>query len=414
MAARERRCSGKRDIFFIVMILLFVGNIYYIASSRSGSSSTDNEKVDNHKHGDKHKDDTSAEHNTNTKFETPPYVSIIVPLYNQLQYLETTLQSVFSQVFQDYEIIVVNDGSTEWGARSALENLKAAYPDRRITIIHKTRGGLSDARNEGIKIAQAAWILPLDADDILDPNFLQTAVAATQESEVNLVISDLVGFDGDDTSNTVSQWSVPPWDPKELPNKNLLHCCPLYKKELWEATDGYSPVMIFGWEDWEFWLRVNQKIPIKPHTIQDAKFYYRVKPGMHSFCTDYNSLCMSILKTVQPSFYSIEDILHAHQIIANNKEIAFQPIQRQLTEFCDTTPLHLWKGILLEKDGRIQDAILDYEQAKRFAAPNDWQPNLRAAIAKKSESSNRELNALFEQVPGLKEAVVSILGYKSK
>jgi glycosyltransferase involved in cell wall biosynthesis len=45
-------------------------------------------------------------------------------------YLEATLQSIFSQAFQDYEIIVVNDGSTEWGARSALENLKAAYPDR--------------------------------------------------------------------------------------------------------------------------------------------------------------------------------------------------------------------------------------------------------------------------------------------
>lgn len=56
-----------------------------------------------------------------------------------------------------------------------------AYLLQRITIIHKTRGGLSDARNEGIKKAIADWILPLDADDILDPNFLLSAVSATKE-----------------------------------------------------------------------------------------------------------------------------------------------------------------------------------------------------------------------------------------
>jgi hypothetical protein len=85
MASRERKCYGRRDVFFIVMILLFVGNIYYIASSRYGSNADHNHGHD-HGHGGKHKDDTSAEHNNNTKFETPPYVSIIVPLYNQLQY----------------------------------------------------------------------------------------------------------------------------------------------------------------------------------------------------------------------------------------------------------------------------------------------------------------------------------------
>lgn len=51
----------------------------------------------------------------------------------------------------------------------------------------------------------------------------------------------------------VSQWTVPQWDPKELPKTNLLHCCPLYKRELWEVSGGYSPAMVFGWEDWEFW-----------------------------------------------------------------------------------------------------------------------------------------------------------------
>jgi hypothetical protein len=393
------------------MTVLFVGNIYYISSSHwSKEDPTKHE----HEHGHKHDDDTSQEHDTDQRFDQPPYISIIVPLYNQLQYVEAALQSIFVQSFQDYEIVIVNDGSTEWGARSALENLRAANSDRRITIIHKTRGGLSDARNTGIKQARAQWILPLDADDILHPNFLQAAVTATKNSpEVNLVISDLVGFDGTDTSNVVSVWSVPPWDPNELPKQNLLHCCPLYKRELWKATDGYNPVMIFGWEDWEFWLKVNQKIPINPYTLHESKFFYRVKPGMHSFCTDYRALCMSILKTVQPSFYSIEEILHAHQIIAGYKDLAFHQVQRQLTEFCDTTPLHLWKGIFLEKDGRVQEAVLDYEQAKRFAAPDDWQPSLRAALAKKSDK-NSELNSLYERFPGLKEAVISILGYKNQ
>jgi len=315
-------------------------------------------------------------------------------------------------------VIIVNDGSTEWATRSALENIKSAHPGKRIQIIHKKRGGLSDARNAGIEKAQAEWILPLDADDLLDSKFLQLAVDATKRSpDVNLVISDLVGFDANDRTQIVSQWSVPPWNPKELPSKNLLHCCPLYKKELWKEAKGYSPAMVFGWEDWEFWLKVNKKIPIQPYTLDGTKFYYRVKPGMHSFCTDYNSLCTAILKSIQPSFYEIEDILRAHQIIAAHKSTALQAIQNQLTEFCDTTSLHLWRGIILEKEGKTQDAILDYDQAKRFAGSDDWQPVLRLALAKKTlgdvkstTESTALLDGLYERFPKLQAAVASVYG----
>lgn len=411
-----------RDIFFLIILVIFVVNLGFIVTSRKDPPPPRRvaPKHDHGAHGERHQDDSSTEHNEQGEEESAPYVSIIIPLYNQLQYLDFALQSIFSQAFGDYEIIIVNDGSTEWATRTTLENIKSSNPGKRIQIIHKKRGGLSDARNAGIKQAQAQWILPLDADDMLDTKFLQSAVDVTKEYPgINLVISNLVGFDANDPSRVVSQWSVPPWDPKELANKNMLHCCPLYKKDLWEEAKGYSTAMIFGWEDWEFWLRANKKMPIKPYTLTGAKFLYRVKPGMHSFCTDYNSLCTSVLKTIQPSFYSFDDVLHAHQIIAANKKLALEPIQNQLSVFPHTPALHLWRGLILEKEGSTKDSALDFDQAKRFASSEDWQPALRLALAKRNSKDEKEareakqiLDNLFERFPNLRGALASVLGVK--
>ena len=100
MASRERRCTGRRDVFFIVMILLFVGNIYFIAS-RYGKG---DQQGHGHEHGHKHKDDTSQEHITDQKFMTPPYISIIVPLYNQLQYPYLSLDILHFRLYPPFHL----------------------------------------------------------------------------------------------------------------------------------------------------------------------------------------------------------------------------------------------------------------------------------------------------------------------
>lgn len=96
-------------------------------------------------------------------------ISIIIPLYNKESYIGRAIQSVLNQTFTEYEIIVVNDGSTDKG----VEVIKG-IDDARIRVIHQENQGVSAARNRGLQEAQYDWVAFLDADDAWNPQFLST------------------------------------------------------------------------------------------------------------------------------------------------------------------------------------------------------------------------------------------------
>ena len=99
-----------------------------------------------------------------------PAVSIIVPVYNVEKYLRECLESIINQTFQDIEIICVNDGSTD-NSRKILTEY--AQTDSRIKITDKENGGLSSARNAGLKIAQGEFISFIDSDDWVDKTMIE-------------------------------------------------------------------------------------------------------------------------------------------------------------------------------------------------------------------------------------------------
>lgn len=98
-----------------------------------------------------------------------PFFSVVIPLYNKEKYIEATLKSVFNQTFRDFEIIIVNDGSTD----NSL-SLVSKLVDPKLQIISTENKGVSFARNLGINKANADYIALLDADDQWYPNHLQT------------------------------------------------------------------------------------------------------------------------------------------------------------------------------------------------------------------------------------------------
>lgn len=95
-------------------------------------------------------------------------ISVVIPLYNKASIIERTVKSVLHQTFSDFELVIVNDGSTD-GSLEIVKNI----PDDRIVIINQTNGGPSKARNTGTKAAKADWIVFLDADDELMPDALE-------------------------------------------------------------------------------------------------------------------------------------------------------------------------------------------------------------------------------------------------
>ncbi|WP_288911641.1 glycosyltransferase family 2 protein [uncultured Bacteroides sp.] len=103
-------------------------------------------------------------------------ISVVIPLFNKEQSIDSTLQTVLKQTFQDFEIVIVDDGSTD----HSVEKVKKVI-DPRIRLIHQTNAGVSAARNRGIEEAKGEYIAFLDADDEWKPDYLKTQYELTQK-----------------------------------------------------------------------------------------------------------------------------------------------------------------------------------------------------------------------------------------
>ena len=196
-----------------------------------------------------------------------PLISVVVPCYNQAQYLDECLQSVLDQTYTDWECIIVNDGSpdnTEEIAKNWVEK------DTRFIYLSKENGGLSSARNAGIEIAKGEWILPLDADDKIGNQYLELAEKEF-EKDYTVIYCEAELF-----GNEIGKWHLPEFSLENLAKKNCIFCSAFYKKEDWKKVNGYDINMIYGLEDYEFWISLlKNKNTVKklPQTL----FYYRVK-----------------------------------------------------------------------------------------------------------------------------------------
>lgn len=198
-------------------------------------------------------------------------VSIIVPCYKQAHFLEESLQSVLNQTFTDWECIIVNDGSpdnTEQIARQWCGR------DRRFKYIYKENGGLSSARNVGIKESSGVFILPLDADDILHAQYLAKLVPILSKNNDLAVVSCYSKFFTNTIDNIVREHKPKGDNYKYLLYVNQLVATSLYRKKSWEAVGGYDERMKKGFEDWEFWIAIT-KSGSSYQICPEFLFYYR-------------------------------------------------------------------------------------------------------------------------------------------
>ena len=197
-----------------------------------------------------------------------PKVSIIVPCYNQAQYLTEALQSVLEQTYGNWECIIVNDGSPDNTKEVAQEWVKK---DSRFIYLFKENGGLSSARNAGIAIAEGEFILPLDADDRIGKDYTLLTMKVFQEDpDLKLVYCKAEKF-GEESGS----WNLSVFSLFELARQNMIFCSALYRKEDWSRVDGYDENMIFGLEDWEFWIAI-LKNGGEVKCLDEVEFYYRI------------------------------------------------------------------------------------------------------------------------------------------
>ncbi len=221
-------------------------------------------------------------------------ISIIIPTYQQADTLAQTIDSALAQTVP-CEVIVVNDGSMDLTKQVLLD-----YEDR-VKVIHQTNRGLPAARNTGIMNASGDWIVPLDSDDFLEPNYVERVLQVIKDVPEAAVVAPSFKTFGLSDSSVLLQMRPKVEDFQE---GNRLGYCAAIRKDVLLELGGYNPKMVWGWEDYDLWIDITKRGKLVV-TIPEFLWNYRTKT--HSMLTVANQHAEELkaqLRKNHPGFYA--------------------------------------------------------------------------------------------------------------
>jgi hypothetical protein len=227
-----------------------------------------------------------------------PAVSILIPYFNMGRYLPETLRSLRRQTFEDYELILIDDGSTEPASRRLVDELEGTP---KLRIVRKPNGGLSSARNAGLRHARGRWILPVDPDDLLSPTFLEKAVGVMSRSPGLGYVTSLVSYFTEDPQQPIGGWV--PWglEPDALCLENVASTCTaLMPRALLEELGGYDE-WLTSFEDWDVFCAMAER-GLEGLVIPEFLFHYRRRPDSmtHTVATESKHTLIAYLLQKHP------------------------------------------------------------------------------------------------------------------
>lgn len=197
-----------------------------------------------------------------------PLVSVIIPVYNMKDYVGETIESVLKSDYTNYEIVIVDDGSSD---NSDEVCRKYADENDNIRFYIQKNAGASAARNKAIQKAAGEFILPLDGDDKISVNYISEAVKAFQNMPELKVVGSEAEFFGD----REGKWELPAFSLRQLARRNQMNCSSMYRRSDWEKAGGYCEE-IKGREDWDFWISI-LKTGGKFYRLPIVGLYYRIR-----------------------------------------------------------------------------------------------------------------------------------------
>ncbi|MCX7909467.1 MAG: glycosyltransferase, partial [Ignavibacteria bacterium] len=256
-----------------------------------------------------------------------PLVSVIIPCYNQAEFLPEAVESVVNQTFQDWECIIVNDGSTD-NTKTVANEVISRYRDKRIKYLEKINEGVAIARNFGISNSQGKYILPLDADDKIHPTFLEKAVDILQkEPSISIVFSDQVYFGNEERIVETQDWN-----PSSEIKTNQIGITSLFRREVWETVGGYKSDV--GYEDWELWISAIEN-GFRAYRIPEPLFYHRITEiSKYSLDKKKDIYNKAKIISLHPNIYSRSQLIWAKNFVFNNAStIEFQNITGLIPDF---------------------------------------------------------------------------------
>lgn len=266
-------------------------------------------------------------------------ISIIIPCYNQAQYLPDALQSVLEQTYANWECIIVNDGSpdnTEAVAKKWVDK------DDRFKYVFQENGGLSSARNAGLDFATGDYIQFLDSDDYLGVNKISKSLTAIKDNSVqNIIVSNFIFFNNVREHELKSNYNL---NQDLLSFYNILYLwdsffnipihCGFFSVSLF--SDFRFPEKLGAKEDWIMWLCIFQK-EVFVHFVDETLAYYREHPA--SMTKNKNHMHNNTIKALKfmEGIINKEDyndyllyLVHNKMLDYNNLILKYEDLNRRV------------------------------------------------------------------------------------
>lgn len=206
-------------------------------------------------------------------------VSVIIPCYNCGKVIFDAINSVKEQSFSDWEIIIVDDGSTD---KETIAILNQFENDKNIRLIRQDNRGPAHARNMGISQSRGEFILPLDADDTISPYYMAEAVPILEYNPNIGIVYCRAQKIGKETG----EWNLPEYSSQRMAFDNVIFVSAFFRKSDWDLVGGFPAYTRLGMEDYAFWLRI-LRLGREVYRINKILFNYRIQNTSRS--TIFNS-----------------------------------------------------------------------------------------------------------------------------
>lgn len=231
-------------------------------------------------------------------------VTIVIPCFNYANYVAEAINSAAAQSLEPTEIIVIDDGSEDDSLKvieNAVDEASKKHPKITFRVIGKENSGIVATKNMGIREAKTQWVVFLDADDILDKEYLEKCARLQRRTGADVVYTDMQMFGAINAVHTVL-----PYNNHRLRSVNFIHNSALYRTALLQQIGGYSPELSIGYEDWELNLRLS-KLTKHFQYLPEPLLLYRRHEGASRDNNAQHRLkdVIKLLERMHPELYTL-------------------------------------------------------------------------------------------------------------
>jgi glycosyltransferase involved in cell wall biosynthesis len=226
-------------------------------------------------------------------------VSIVIPAYNPASYLLEAIASAAAQSYPRIEIILVDDGSDKPESLAVLKQASSLAG----TYIEQPNRGLGAARNAGFHAARGEYVVPLDADDLIDAAYVAECLTALWDSDAAFAYTDFQVFGTQNFEERPGKYNL-----YRLLDRNFLTYAALIRKEAWEASGGYDESRkCLGYEDWEFWLRLGARECFGCYVSKSLFRYRKHGASLYDFALARHQQFVAYIQGLHPELYEYEN-----------------------------------------------------------------------------------------------------------